>query len=188
MKVFLTDYASYNEDRQFEFGHWVDLSDYSDEEELFEYITEHFKKADEESPLFGGAKREEYMFTDYEGFPESLYSESMGKKQFETLYALSNFLEKRFNVTDTDDLSKEDWISLSNEYGSTRIIEIDEYTINEMFSTPWDAVNSLNSGFSTMQDYMWMDGYGNYSSGDKYDAYNELDTKDILNRIINEIN
>lgn len=80
-KIFLTDYASYNNGTQFEFGHWVDLSDFDSAEELNEYIIKHFQEADKESPL--DSPREEIMITDYEGFPEALYSESMN---FETLY------------------------------------------------------------------------------------------------------
>jgi antirestriction protein len=80
-KVFLTDYNSYNNGTQFEFGHWIDLSDFNDAKELNEYILKHFKDADKKSPLYG--PREEIMITDFEGFPSSLYSECMN---FETLF------------------------------------------------------------------------------------------------------
>lgn len=33
-KLFLTDYASYNNGTQFQFGHWVDLTDFSDATEF----------------------------------------------------------------------------------------------------------------------------------------------------------
>ena len=73
-RIFLTDYGSYNEGRQFEFGHWVDLEDFDSHEELMEYISKHFKECDQKSPLFG-SPREEIMITDFEGFPRTLYSE-----------------------------------------------------------------------------------------------------------------
>ncbi len=76
-RIFLTDYASYNEGSQFEFGHWVDLSDFSDADELNEYIENHFKECDEKRPLLDGSPREEIMITDFEGFPADLYSECM---------------------------------------------------------------------------------------------------------------
>jgi hypothetical protein len=76
-KIFLTDYASYNAGKQFEFGHWVDLSNFSDADELREYIQNHFSDADEKSPLDDGCIREEIMITDFEGFPRELYSECM---------------------------------------------------------------------------------------------------------------
>ena len=91
-KIFLTDYASYNNGTQFEFGHWVELSDFSDSDELNDYITNHFKECDEKSPLDQyGSKREEPMFTDYEGFPDSFYSES--GIDFESLYTYINLDE-----------------------------------------------------------------------------------------------
>ncbi|KYG76416.1 hypothetical protein AWW68_19410 [Roseivirga spongicola] len=91
-RIFLTDYASYNNGTQFEFGHWVDLSDFSDASELMDYISEHFKQADEKSPLDEfGSTREEIMITDFEGFPKDFYSESMGEDDFENLYS---FFEK----------------------------------------------------------------------------------------------
>ena len=80
-KIFLTDYSSYNNGSQFEFGHWVDLSDFDSAEELNEYILNHFKECDEKSPL--DSPREEIMITDFEGFPDAFYSECMS---FEPLY------------------------------------------------------------------------------------------------------
>jgi hypothetical protein len=82
--IFLTDYASYNNGTQFEFGHWVDLTDFTDADELNEYIKNHFKEADEKSPLGWGSIREEIMITDFENFPASLYSES--GMNFENVY------------------------------------------------------------------------------------------------------
>jgi hypothetical protein len=87
-KIFLTDYASYNNGTQFEFGHWVDLTDFNDADELDEYIQNHFEEADQKSPLGFGSKREEIMITDFEGFPRSFYSES--GMDFEELYEFIN--------------------------------------------------------------------------------------------------
>lgn len=82
-RIFLTDYASYNQGTQFEFGHWVELDQFNDAEELNEYINAHFEEADEKSPLACGSEREEIMITDFEGFPSELYDECMN---FETLF------------------------------------------------------------------------------------------------------
>lgn len=84
-RLFLTDYASYNNGSQFEFGHWVDLSQFSDASEFMDYIEKHFEEADKKSPLFG-TKREEIMFTDFEGFPKYLYGESMGEADLESIF------------------------------------------------------------------------------------------------------
>ena len=83
-KIFLTDYASYNNGTQFEFGHWLSLDQFGDPKELNNYITKHFKKADKKSPLDQyGSTREETMITDFEGFPKSLYTECMN---FDSLF------------------------------------------------------------------------------------------------------
>ena len=89
-RIFLTDYASYNEGKQFEFGHWVDLDQFSDADDLQEYIKKHFAECDKKSPLYGGSPREEIMITDYEGFPRDLYSECM---DFEPLFEYLNLDE-----------------------------------------------------------------------------------------------
>jgi len=86
MKLFLTDYASYNNGTQFEFGHWVDLTDFSDAEEFNDYITTHFNEADEKSPLPCGTAREELMFTDFEDMPRYLYSESLSPDEITNIY------------------------------------------------------------------------------------------------------
>ena len=83
-QLFLTDYASYNNGSQFEFGHWVDLTQFSDADELMEYIKTHFAECDEKSPL--DSPREEIMFTDFEGFPKCFYSESMDTDTMEKLF------------------------------------------------------------------------------------------------------
>lgn len=88
-KLFLTDYASYNDGSQFEFGHWVDLDQFSDAQEFSDYISNHFAMCDAKSPLYSG-KREETMFTDYEGFPAELYSESMSPSEMENLFTYLN--------------------------------------------------------------------------------------------------
>lgn len=85
-KIFLTDYASYNNGTQFEFGHWIDLTQFADVNEFNHYVTEHFKHADETNPL--DSPREEMMITGYEGFPSSLYSES--GMNFEQLFEYIN--------------------------------------------------------------------------------------------------
>jgi antirestriction protein len=85
-RLFVTDYASYNEGTQFEFGHWVDLSDFIDADHFVAYLFFHFKQCDEKRPLGCGSQREEWMFTDYEGFPSQLYSESLGGDDMNRLF------------------------------------------------------------------------------------------------------
>ena len=56
-------------------GKWMDLSEYDTAEEFFKACAELHK--DEHDP--------EFMFQDYECFPESLYSESMSAKDVQTI-------------------------------------------------------------------------------------------------------
>ena len=90
-RIFLTDYASYNNGTQFEFGHWVDLNDFSGADSLAEYIEDHFKEADAKSPL--DSPREEIMITDFENFPKCFYSESYDTRTMEKLFEFINLDE-----------------------------------------------------------------------------------------------
>lgn len=104
-KLFITDYASYNNGTQFQFGHWVDLADFNDADEFQQYVSDHLKQADEDSPLLCETKREEPMYTDYEGFPESLYSESMCGKELKELFeyiALDKHQQHAYEYATTD--------------------------------------------------------------------------------------
>jgi len=125
-KIFLTDYASYNNGTQFEFGHWVELSDFSDADELNDYIINHFEECGIEDP--------EIMITDFEGFPEAFYSESMN---FEALY---NYFE-RCESCDLDIEIIEAFASL----GNYKVTDIDSF---------FDALEESYSGeFSSDEDF-----------------------------------
>jgi antirestriction protein len=88
-KLFVTDYASYNEGLQFKHGHWVDLSQFNDADEFNDYLNEHFEKCNIEYP--------EIMFTDFEGFPKKFYSESYDSNLISELFDYLNILKGCFN-------------------------------------------------------------------------------------------
>lgn len=71
-KIFVTDYASYNEGKQFEAGQWYDLDDYTSIDELFEAIQDNYNEYGEGQEI----EDLELMVTYFEGFPKSMYSES----------------------------------------------------------------------------------------------------------------
>jgi hypothetical protein len=127
-QIFLTDYASYNDGSQFEFGHWVNLDNFDDADELAEYMRNHFAKADKKRPLDSwGSKREEIMITDFEGFPRELYSECM---DFEPVFEFLNMDEgekliyqiaKEVDRTDLENIqfwegSAHDWRAVDDIY------------------------------------------------------------------------
>lgn len=102
-KLFVTDYASYNAGFQFVCGKWYDLTDYSNAEELFNAIIEHYNnEANQEvKELFNKEENEEIeisdlelMFTDFEGFPESLYNESLSESELDQIIEFSNLDEE----------------------------------------------------------------------------------------------
>lgn len=171
-KIFLTDYASYNNGSQFEFGHWVELSDFSDAEELNEYIVNHFAECDEESPL--DSPREEVMITDFEGFPEAFYSESMNFeslynyfKRCESCYLDTEIIEAfaslgNYNVTDVDSFFDALEESYSGEFSSDEDFAQDmaEQT-GEEISTSWphNCINWERAARDLMYDYYESNGH-----------------------------
>ena len=84
-RIFVTDYASYNEGSQFKHGHWVELDQFNDVDELNEYLSKHFQDA--------GINDPEIMITDFEGFPERFYSESYNSHLMGELFEYFELLE-----------------------------------------------------------------------------------------------
>ena len=75
-KIYVADLEAYNNGRLV--GSWLDLTDYSDADELQEAIQELLDK--------WGV--EEYAIHDTENIPSSMYSEYMGARDFEELYTM----------------------------------------------------------------------------------------------------
>ena len=74
-------------------GKWIDLTDFSDGNDVIDYISDWMSELNEE---FGG-NREEYEVADYEGFGDNLYDRYMGTNEFDEIlegyekYKDSNF-------------------------------------------------------------------------------------------------
>ena len=175
--IFLTDYASYNNGTQFEFGHWLDLTKFNDAEELNIYVKNHFKSCDKKSPLDNyDSIREEIMITDFENFPLSLYCESGGN--FENIY---KYLDLDFENIDL--------ISAWNEYTSEindcngYIYELTDNFFEEQFTDISSAVRcSINGNVNYHHDYIKFNGYGNLESFDNLE--NEIDKELLLNYLL----
>lgn len=182
-KLFLTDYASYNNGTQFEFGHWVDLTDFSNSEEFLEYINDHFKEADKKSPLPDGSPREEIMFTDYENFPEFLYGESMSPSDLEKLFEYVEIYDK---------LEDADWIDLHNTYCSetgdpdSQIFVFDDEFFDMFFDgKPMEAARAASFGNINWSDeYITFNGYGNLESINERDIERHIDKEEIIEDIL----
>lgn len=182
-KIFLTDYASYNNGSQFEFGHWVELSDFSDAEELHQYIADHLKECDKESPL--DSPREEIMITDFEGFPEEFYSES--GCNFEKIF--------KYIELDYENLSDSEKIGLWNEYCSENNFDDTIHTFDddffETFYSGADPMETFRLGcfsqISWSDNYIKFNGYGNLESMSDYEAVNSIDEGALIDWLINNL-
>ena len=168
-RIFLTDYASYNNGTQFQFGHWVDLTDFADASELIAYITNHFKECDEKSPL--DSPREEIMITDFENFPKSLYSESMNKSDFEEVY--------KYIEIDYENLSDNEKVSLWNEYCTAESIDGEIFVNDEEFFKMF-FVNDVIKAVQATQ-------YGKYNYSDEYVVFNGYGNLDSFNNPMHQI-
>lgn len=187
-KIFITDYASYNNGSQFEFGHWVDLEDFTDAQDLMEYISTHFKECDLKSPL--DSPREELMITDYEGFPEVLYSEAMSKDDLETIYAYIEILEDYGIDSLTDTNNVENLVTLWNEYCQDISLE------DEIFSLDSDLEmvlggdieeafkKGLNADINWSDDFLILNGWGNIESINN--PLSEIDIDSLVEWLIEE--
>lgn len=163
-KLFVTDYASYNDGKQFEHGHWVDLTDFDDADGFNEYLKEHFEKA--------GINDPEPMFTDFEGFPSSYYSESMSQSELEKLF--------KYIELDYENKSDDEKIGLWNEYCAEQnngddIYAFDEDFFNTFFNgKPMECARAAAFGnVNWSHEYIRFNGYGNLESFD-----NPVDTID----------
>lgn len=152
-RLFLTDYASYNNGTQFEFGHWVDLDQFNDEVEFQEYIDNHFAECDKTSPLQCGSKREETMFTDYEGFPEQFYGESMSDIDMERLFEFLNMdsydQEKVIAYFEAVSNNVE---SALREYSTLDVYSCDKYELFEMYYPEVKESNYLEINYDRFID------------------------------------
>jgi antirestriction protein len=86
--VYVGTYAKYNDGNIA--GAWVDLTEFDDVGQLYDHIKELHK--DEMDP--------EYRFQDFEGFPDTLYSESMGKDELSKLIEWAKLSEQERELVD----------------------------------------------------------------------------------------
>lgn len=114
-RIYVSDLKSYNEGRLI--GEWIDLTEYEDGEEVKERIDELMDKYSEK---YHDGEETEFAIHDYEDFDSSLYSESMGEKEFDIIIATNKISEETElspetlqtimseNSVESDEL--EDWV------------------------------------------------------------------------------
>lgn len=79
--LYVGTYKKYNEGNLY--GMWIDLEWFTDASEFFEICRE--LHSDEEDP--------EFMFQDFQCFPEKLYSESMGEEEIQRILDFAQLSE-----------------------------------------------------------------------------------------------
>jgi antirestriction protein len=103
-RIYVADLEAYNNGRLE--GEWLDLVDYNDADELMDAIQDVLKKS-------GG---EEYAIHDVENVPSIMYSEYMGKRDFEELYEM-------MELADRNDLPLSVVSTVVSEYGADAVDE-----------------------------------------------------------------
>lgn len=159
-RIFLTDYASYNNGTQFKHGHWVDLDQFNDADELGQYIADHFNEV--------GISDPEPMFTDFEGFPKKFYSES--GMDFEALYeylgilndchnpeALALYVDAGYDAEDFEDAYQGEFNS--DEDFAQNMAEECGYMDKAPPSWPFNCIDWEWAARELMHDYFEVSGH-----------------------------
>jgi antirestriction protein len=118
-KVYVADLEAYNNGKLI--GEWLDLSDYNDADELMDAIQDFLKTS-------GGG---EYAIHDYENLPSSMYSEYMGKRDFEEIYQMIDLAKE-------NNLPLEVAMEVVSQYGESAL---DEY--NGVYDSAVDFAEEL---------------------------------------------
>jgi hypothetical protein len=177
-KLFVTDYASYNNGTQFQFGHWVELDNFSDAEEFMRYVVNHLAECDLQSPI-EGTLREEPMFTDFEGFSDDIYSETMSTSNIQDIY--------NYMALGLEDYNDSQWLTLHNEYcdsnncGSEYIYDFEASFIESCGSKMEVMRATLFGEVNWSHSYIKYDGYGNFETLSSIEEYlKKVGMKDTL--------
>lgn len=112
-RVYVGTYGEYNNGSIY--GDWYDLYSYNNAEELFEAVRE--KHSQEDDP--------EFMVQDFEGFPEHMYSESMGVEDLQKVY---EYFEA-FNIVDNPDA----FLTYIEHMGITENFEAEKAVFEDKF-------------------------------------------------------
>jgi antirestriction protein len=168
-RIYVADLEAYNNGRLV--GEWLDLADYNDADELMDAIQDVLKKS-------GG---EEYAIHDVEYVPRSLYSEYMGRNDFQALYEVME-TAKRF------DLPLEVVQEIVSQYGEGGVDEFyGKYDSAEDFA--YQQVEELGlENFSSPEYYVYISETDRrLISQEEADTYvDDIKYEDGGNRLIEE--
>jgi antirestriction protein len=169
-RIYVADLEAYNNGRLV--GEWLDLADYNDADELMDAIQDVLKKS-------GG---EEYAIHDVEYVPRSMYSEYMGKSDFEELYEM-------MDLAKDNNLPLEVVQEVVSQYDASAVDEFQgKYDNAEDFAEQLvDEMGGLEN-FSSPEYYVYMtDTDRRLLAGEMADSYvQDIRDEDGGNRLIEE--
>ena len=169
-RIYVADLEAYNNGRLV--GEWLDLADYNDADELMDAIQDVLKKS-------GG---EEYAIHDVEYIPSSMYSEYMGKRDFEELYEM-------IDLAKDNNLPLEVVQEVVSQYDASAVDEFQgKYDNAEDFAEQLvDEMGGLEN-FSSPEYYVYMtDTDRRLLAGEMADSYvQDIRDEDGGNRLIEE--
>lgn len=162
--VYVGTYRKYNEGSLF--GMWIDLEKFTDADEFFEVC--RALHADEEDP--------EFMFQDYQGFPASMYFESMCEDEIQDILdyvalddddkeLLEEYQDAYDESADISDIDK-----IKERYCGTfdSMEDYAENFMNERYNIPDYLANYID--YSAFARDLEMDGYYISSKGFVFDT------------------
>ena len=168
-KIYVADLEAYNNGRLS--GVWLDLTNYSDADELMDAINDFLKTT-------GG---EEYAVHDYENLPSSMYSEYMGVRDFEEIYEMLDLAKE-------NDLPLDVVMEVVSQFDRSAL---DEYT--GVYDSEQDFAEQLvdETGIQSFNDFQYYlevsDTDRRLLSQDMADGYvDDIRDEDGGNRLIEE--
>ena len=164
-KLFVTDYGSYNDGSQFEFGKWWNLTEFTNADEFLKAVSKHFKEADKKRPI-PYTIREEIMFTDYEHFPDQLYAESCNSDDLQAIFdwmELDDIDKVKVEYLLHDGNNPKD--ALSN-YDDVTMYQDDKYELFNMYYPETEEIISKNYYLNIDYDQFMKECFNEFQASD----------------------
>ena len=193
-KIYVADLAEYNNGRLV--GKWLDLSDYSSGAEVMEAIQEMLDEQTKKDKY--GDIHEEYAIHDFEGFPRSFYSESMGESDFDELYEIAKIADSS-NLP--IDVLMEAVSDLGYEDDPERVAEAYYSSVPASMGNEWrdfayeyiDSIGNITEAVSKPEYYFDFENFGSDIRMDYTDeeleemGYNDLSDEELGEQIADEM-
>lgn len=193
-KIYVADLAEYNNGRLV--GKWLDLSDYSSGAEVMEAIQEMLDEQTKKDKY--GDVHEEYAIHDFEGFPRSFYSESMGGSDFDELYEIAKIADSS-NLP--IDVLMEAVSDLGYEDNPERVAEAYYSSVPASMGNEWrdfayeyiDSIGNITEAVSKPEYYFDFENFGSDIRMDYTDeeleemGYNDLSDEELGEQMADEM-